>query len=126
MGDKIVGHKTLVDDQGNRRHEPLYQSEADELEAHIAAEEAKREALMPTEQDAINMLWAAQQRLKELGWNDARYCPKDGSEFQVIESGSTGVFNCRYRGEWPTGSYDVYAHGDVWPGRPMLFKRGTE
>lgn len=62
------------------------------------------------------------QGLKALGWNDAMYCPKDGSRFLVIEAGSTGVFPCTYKGEWPKGTYWTEDGGDLWPSRPILWK----
>lgn len=93
-------------------------------EVWAAAEEQKavRAALMPTEQDAINRMQECYLRLKELGWNDAIYCPKDGSEFDVVESGSTGVFKCVYDGEWPDGGWWVIDAGDMWPSRPILYR----
>jgi hypothetical protein len=54
---------------------------------------------MPTEQDAINVLNSAYERLKEFDWNDPIYCPKDGSSFDVIEAGSTGIHRAHYQGE---------------------------
>lgn len=83
----------------------------------------KRATLMPDEQAAISMLFEAYLRLKELGWNEAIYCPKDGLEFLAIEPGSTGQHTCTYSGEWPTGSWWIHADGDMWPSRPILFKR---
>jgi hypothetical protein len=83
---------------------------------------AKRAADMPTEQDAINLMWSAYQRLKELGWNDPIYCPKDGSLFDVIEAGSTGIFKAHYEGEWPDGSWWAQDADDVWPSRPTLYR----
>ena len=62
------------------------------------------------------------QGLKELGWADAVYCPKDGSRFLAIEAGSTGVYPCYYKGEWPDGHWWTEAHGDLWPSRPILWK----
>lgn len=127
--DDIVGHKTL--DSGERdqhglpiyRHVPLTRAEADAMLARIEAREHKRAELMPDEKSAIDMLFEAWLRLKELGWREAIYCPKDGSHFQVIEAGSTGIHDCAYQGEWPTGSWWLYGDGDVWPGsRPVLFK----
>ena len=38
---------------------------------------------------ALRMMCDAYQRLKDFGWNDAIYCPKDGSIFDVIEAGSS-------------------------------------
>lgn len=63
----------------------------------------------------------AYTRLTELGWWDASYCPKDGSHFQAIEAGSTGIHDCAYWGAWPTGGWNIF-DGDVWPSRPILFK----
>ena len=60
--------------------------------------------------------------LHELGWNDAIYCPKDGTRFLAIEAGSTGVYPCSYQGEWPDGHYWTEADGDMWPSRPILWK----
>lgn len=60
---------------------------ADQWEALTSAgdaEKAARAALVPTEQDAINLMHDCWIRLKELGWNAAIYCPKDGSEFDAI------------------------------------------
>jgi hypothetical protein len=86
------------------------------------AEEAKRAADMPTELDAINAMWSAYQRLRELGWREAIYCPKDGSVFDAIEPGSTGIFRTHYSGEWPSGSWWAEDGGDLWPARPCLYR----
>jgi|GEM_PF-1955423 len=79
--------------------------------------------MMPTEQDAIRILNAAYNRLKQLGWNDPIYCPKDGSEFDAIEAGSTGIHKAHYQGEWPDGSWWIAADGDLYPSRPVLYRR---
>jgi hypothetical protein len=116
--DDIVGHKTLSDGS----HVPLRRAEADAMLAAADAAEAKRAELMPDTQSAIDAMFQAWYRLKELGWREAVYCPKDGSAFEVIEAGSTGIFDCRYSGEWPHGHYLIAAHGDIWPSRPILFR----
>ena len=78
---------------------------------------------MPTERAAIDALWHAYQRLKELGWREAMYCPKDGSTFNAIEAGSTGIHICHYDGKWPTGHWWLHDHdGDLSPSRPIMFK----
>jgi len=126
--DDIVGHKTF--DTGERdkhglpvyRHEPLTRAEGEALWEAAKAAEAKRAEDMPTEQDAINVMFSAWQRLKELGWREAQYCPKDGSTFKVIESGSTGIFDCVYEGEWPTGTYWLHDEHDSYSSRPVMFK----
>jgi len=52
------------------------------------------------------------------------YCPKDGTTFNVLEAGSTGIFVAHYEGEWPTGSWWIHdeEYGDLSPSRPILFK----
>lgn len=85
-------------------------------------QKAKRLSDMPDQAAALHALGQAYQRLSELGWRDAIYCPKDGSEFDVIEAGSTGVHRCHYVGKWPDGSWWIAADGDLWPSRPILFR----
>lgn len=85
--------------------------------------EARAQA-MPTEKDALNVMANALQRLKDLGWKDAIYCPKDGSTFLVIEVGSTGIHEGYYSGEWPDGHWWIHdpEDGDEYPSRPILWK----
>lgn len=93
------------------------------LEKQIAEAKARRLALMPTENEAISIFFDAHQRLKELGWQEAIYCPKDGSTFHVIEPGSTGIHVASYQGEWPDGSWWVHCEdGDMCPSHPCLWK----
>lgn len=82
--DEIVGHKTLMDGT----HVPLLRAEARELLAAVDRDKRRRESAMPSERDAIVMMWQAYQRLRELGWREAIYCPKDGTWFQAIEPGA--------------------------------------
>ena len=129
--DDIVGHKTLSTDQTSPdgfpvfRHEPLTRAEAEALIAASDREIQRRADEMPDEGSAIIKMFDAYQRLRELGWKDACYCPKDGSVFAVIEAGSGGVHQCVYFGEWPTGHYMTLEGGDLWPSRPTLFKPTT-
>ena len=119
--DDIVGHKTF--DTGERgehgfpilRHEPLTRAEGAALWAHAKQCETERAERMPDERAAISALWDAYQRLKELGWKEPQYCPKDGTNFKVIELGSTGIFDCYYHGEWPKGLYMVSDEHDCYP-----------
>lgn len=113
---EIAGWATLHDG----RRVPIDRETADAWWAEAVATKEKRASDMPTEQDAINTLWSAYQRLKELDWNDAIYCPKDGSAFDVIEAGSTGIHSCVYVGEWPDGMWLI--NGDD-PSRPILYRR---
>lgn len=122
----IVGHKTFRNGAGFR-HEPLRRSEADKLLAAIEEDRNRRRELMPTEQAAIDMMFSAWLRLKEdFGWNDAVYCPKDGTTFNVIENGSTGIHPCTYEGEWPDGRWWTHDEGDSYPSRPALWKPRQE
>ena len=100
----------------------LSEAEARFLWDRAMASEDKRASDMPTENDAISAMWSGYQRLKELGWKEAIYCPKDGSVFEVIEVGSTGIFDCSYSGEWPKGVWLLQDHGDLYPSRPVLFR----
>ena len=101
------------------------EKEFERLLAEIESEKAFRAEKMPDERAAIRQLNEAVTRLKELGWNNAIYCPKDGSMFSVIEAESTGIHECNYQGEWPTGSWWIY-DGDVWPSRPILWRQRKE
>lgn len=100
-------------------HVPIRKDFADELWATAKAAKAKREADMPTEQDAIVALNQAYTRLCELGWQNPIYAPKDGSPLDLIEAGSTGIHHGHYDGVWPDGNWWI-VDGDVWPSRPVL------
>lgn len=100
---------------------------SDEAKALWEASEradAKAKADFPDEQTALREISRAMQRLRDFKWRDGIYCPKDGSEFEIIEAGSTGVFRCRYDGEWPDGMWMTFADGDVYPSSrpPLMFR----
>lgn len=95
---------------------------AESLLQKALSERGKRASDMPTEADALSVMFQAYQRLRELGWREAVYCPNDGSIFNAIEAGSTGIHDCSYEGEWPGGRWWLYGDGDIWPSRPILFK----
>lgn len=120
--DPIVGHKTFRDGPIGFRHEPLRASEADAIMASVREADKRRAELMPDEKAAIRMMFEASQRLMELGWSDAIYCPKDGSVFDAIEPGSTGIHKCFYQGEWPNGFWWIADDCDTYPSRPVLFR----
>jgi hypothetical protein len=125
----VVGHKTFQNADGSYRHEPLHKEEADALLAAVDAAEKDRAARMPDEKAAIHALFDAWLRLKELGWRDAVYCPKDGTPFQIIEAGSTGIFDAYYQGEWPDGYIISHDEHDSYVSRPshtILFKPADE
>lgn len=89
------------------------------------AERQIRASVMPTEDEALRIMFSAWLRLKELGWKEIMYCPKDGTIFQSISVGSTGIHPCHYEGEWPKGSWWVHEANDLWPADPCLFKKLT-
>ena len=89
-----------------------------------AAETAQRlrSVAMPTDEDALRTMFSAWQRLKELGWREIMYCPKDGTRFLSISAGSTGQHITWYDGKWPKGGWLVEDGGDIWPALPMMWK----
>lgn len=95
----IVGHMTMADGS----HEPLRRETADALWAAAEASKKKRDAAISTTADALRLMSDAKIRLRDFGWSDACYCPKDGSEFAVVGFGSTGIFRSFYMGDWPKG-----------------------
>lgn len=126
-GGEIVGHKTF--DTGEidpatgfpkLRHEPLTRAEGEAMLEAAKAAEAERAVRMPDEQAAIKAMHDAWLRLKQLGWREGMYAPRDGATFKVIEVGSTGIFDCDYsHGYWTT--YDEH---DAYPSSqyPAMFK----
>lgn len=100
----------------------LTPDEAKALWQIVDAADADRKARIPDQATALRLMMDAFIRLKAMGWRDAIYCPKDGTEFEVIEAGSTGVHRCIYLGEWPNGSWWILDSGDLWPSRPILFR----
>ena len=117
MNDPVVGHKTFRDGI-SFRHEPLRQSEADALMKRIDEADKRRAELMPTEQDAVRMMFQAWQRLKELGWRETMYGPTNET-VQLIESGSSGIHKGQRWNEWPEKTW--WIDGDS-PSNPCLFK----
>lgn len=114
--NEIVGHMTFSDGS----HAPLCRIDADELMARIDAETARRTADMPTEQDAIRRLHDAWLRLKDFGWVEPRYGPKNVL-VSIIELGSTGIHQGSYEGEWAKGSWWIH-DGDTWPSDPAMVR----
>ena len=114
----IVGHKTVMDAQGNRRSAPLRQAEADQIMKQINMQKARRIELMPTEQDAAQMMCSAFTRLKELGWKETCYGPTN-VQVQLIESGSSGIHKGSRWNEWPEKTW--WIDGDS-PSNPCLYK----
>ena len=89
---------------------------------------AEREKDYRTEEE-VHVLMAMYEQYKKLvdmGWRRIQYCPKDGTRFLAIEAGSTGVYPCLYKGEWPDGTWWMEHSGDIWPARPILWKPMNE
>lgn len=121
--DDVVGHTTVRDADGSLRHEPLTREVAEALWKTAEEARLRRVASMPDERAAIAVLFSAWLRLKELGWKEAEYCPKDGTPFDAIEPGSTGVHRCHYEGTWPDGRWWTSDEHDMYPSRPILWRR---
>lgn len=122
--DPIVGHKTFHGPDGTR-HEPIRASEAEAIMASIEDAKKRRAELMPTEADAARLMWEAYYRLKELGWRESTYCPRDGRTLKFIEAGSSGIHegHCddEDTGHRPPNVW-LHDHGDLCPSRPVLYR----
>lgn len=93
------------------------------LRQHWNEAASKQPKLSTPEEDVLlERMYSFYEQLVSLGWQNAIYCPKDGSHFLVIEAGSIKVCEARYDGEWPTGRWWIFDCGDMWPARPILFK----
>lgn len=97
---EYFGHITHVDGS----HSALTKDAAAALWDAAERSRALRAETMPTTDAALSAVSSAKERLRELGWREAQYCPKAGEEFAVIEWGCTGIFPAVYDGQWPTGS----------------------
>ena len=113
---EYFGHLTKEDGT----HVPLGKAQAESLWRMTEEATKNRATAMPDEQSAIKAMFEAHERLRELGWRDICYAPKDGTPFKVIENGSTGIFDCSYFGRWPDGHFMVYCSGDIYPQRTGL------
>ncbi len=91
----------------------------DDAWKEIEERKTKRSKLMPTEQDAINMMFECYQRLEDLGWKHAMYAPKNGKPFLSISVGSTGIHKGRFYDEKYCFVEDG---GDLWPSDIYMFK----
>ena len=88
------------------------------LEASIAAEKEARAALWPDAKAVAGAMMELFTRLGDMGWQtDIRLAPKDGKPFQVMQFGSSGIFQA-FRGE--DGFVWVEDGGDLWPGNDSM------
>lgn len=101
----------------------------DALIERADAADAARAAMMPTERDALLVLNEAVRRLKELGWREAIYAPRDGRALQLIEPGSTGIHTgyCRERpaSGLPMKWFWIW-DDDEWPSNPILYREAPK
>ncbi len=118
-GERVV-HGSYTDSSGKRIQ--MTPEQAERLWQHVERKTAERREKYPDEKTCIHAIADAIQRLEELGWSDAIYCPKDGSLFEVIEAGSTGIHQCSYEGKWPDGRWWILDDNDMWPSRPILYR----
>jgi hypothetical protein len=102
----------VTEDQFNRFIAAIERTEALDAEA------------MPDDVAALRVISRAKERLRELGWRDGLYAPKDGTVFDTCEAGSTGIFDCYYSGVWPEGHWLTFDGGDCYPSSspPMMFR----
>lgn len=123
MADKgYHGHMTMADGS----HVPLTAEQASGLWEQTERHQAEIAARLPDEAACLRAMSEAFHRLRDFGWREAMYCPKDGSSFDAIEAGSSGVHRCYYSGEWPDGRWYVEDGGDIWPSTPILFRLDPE
>ncbi|RVT96209.1 hypothetical protein EOD42_13920 [Rhodovarius crocodyli] len=111
---------SYTDKDGVRRQ--MSPDEARALWDQAQAAKARRHELMPDEPSALRFLSSAYYRLQELGWMEAKYGPKDGSEVRAIQAGSTGIFAARYSGIWPDGHWLMFDGTDAWVAEPLLVR----
>jgi hypothetical protein len=93
---KYHGHMT----QSDGTHVLLTEDEAANITRLAHQQQEKRATDMPDATSALSVICNAMQRMRELGWKEAKYCPKDGSAFAVCEFGSSGI----WRGVKPSTS----------------------
>jgi len=102
----------------------ISKAEAAALFADIEARQAARAAKLPTEQHALEAMFEAYDRLRELGWRESMYAPKD-KPLELIEPGSTGIHKGQ-RGLHDEDDKFWIFDGDVWPARPILWRLETK
>ena len=120
---KLTGSMRMADG----RRVALSSEECEALMAQVRAQDEDRKARLPDDRACLVAMHDGYERLRQLGWRDIIYCPKDGSVFDSISAGSTGIHPCHYEGTWPDGRWWVEDGGDLWPAQPILFRlRATD
>ena len=92
----------------------------DALLSVIDQEKAERASSMPDEHAALMVLFSAYRRLIDIGWRNGIYAPRDGTTFQTIELGSTGIHDCSFDGTY----FNFCDGGDIYPSssKPHMFR----
>lgn len=100
-------------------------TKAEELFDEYQRHKADRAHRMPTTEDALRVIADAHERLKELGWRQIQYGPKQGVHVELIEPGCTAVLT-GYRNDvrGPNETWWVETDCDLWPSRPIMWRRG--
>lgn len=111
--DAAIAGGIMCGDDGCR---PISREAAEALWSAAKEHQRKRAEAMPDEPTALRAMVDAYQRLKELGWRDATYAPKD-EPIEMLEVGSTGIHR-GYRDDIGFWIQDT----DTWPSRPVLFR----
>lgn len=98
-------------------------------QSNDARKRARRAAAATVDKrPAIERLASVYMGLRNEGWREIMYAPKDGTEIEVIECGSTGI----HRARWHSfkcdhslrncGCFFIAEAGDLWPSHPILFR----
>ena len=92
------------------------------------ADSADKELSARAEKSHRNMgeIHALTTEMRNDGWKDICYCPKDGSVFWAWSPVMPNPYRCKYDGEWPNGKWWALMDGDIWPDQPVLFKPDQE
>ena len=98
------GHKTMSDGS----HVALSADEAKALWERIENEKNERASKLPDSLACLSAISQAKNRMRELGWREGVYCPRNGETFAVSQIGSTGMWS----GHWSPG-IDQLSHGFV-------------
>jgi hypothetical protein len=97
------------------------EEQADAIIKALDADKAKRIDEMPDVDSALRVFTRSYRRLIELGFKEIIYHPKDGSTFEVIEPGSTGIFPCEFWESPTRGSFWIMQDGGC-PSHPVLWR----
>ncbi|KQZ49765.1 hypothetical protein ASD54_12575 [Rhizobium sp. Root149] len=89
---EVIAEMTTTDGKRVR----LTPEQASSLLAACEQAQQERMARLPDTASCLSALCDADSRMRELGWRNGRYCPRDGSPFAVCQVGSTGM----WAGHW--------------------------